>query len=110
MQFTEDETAWPQKVAIKDAKSMRVNLPEDMPEPMDPFAALEYLNKKDAYDITEVDQQMMAAGMGQLIGQFLLDRDGVVRWTFTEVIEGGRYLFGAPTAEEVMSAASRIEQ
>ena len=95
---------------MSDAKSMRVNLPGDMPEPMDPFAALEYLNRKDAYDITEVDQQMMAAGMGQLIGQFLLDRDGVVRWTFTEVIEGGRYLFGAPTAEEVMSAAFRIEQ
>jgi len=110
MQFTEDETAWPQKVAIRDAKSMRVNLPDDMPEPMDPFAALEYLNKKDAYDITEADQQMMATGMGQLIGQFLLDRDGVVRRTFTEAIEGGRYLFGAPTAEEVMSAASRIEQ
>jgi peroxiredoxin len=110
MQFTEDESAWPQKVSMSDAKSMRVDFPDDMPEPMDPFAALEYLNKKDDYDITEADQQMMATGMGQLVGQFLLDRDGVVRWTFTEVLDGGRYLFGAPTAQELMSAASQIGQ
>ena len=73
---------------MSDAKSMRVDLPGEMPEPMDPFAALEYLNKKDGYDITEADQQMMATGMGQLVGQFLLDRNGVVRWTSTEVLDG----------------------
>ena len=94
MQITEDESAWPQKVSMSDVKSMRVNLPGEMPEPMDPFAALEYLNKKDSYDITEADQQMMATGVGQLVGQFLLDRDGVVRWTFSEVLDGG--LFARP--------------
>ena len=93
-----------------DARSMRVTVPDDMPEPMDPFAALEFLNKKDDYDITEADQQVMATGIGQLVGQFLLDRDGIVRSTFTEVHEGGRYMFGAPTARELMSAASQIGQ
>jgi hypothetical protein len=44
--------------------------------------------------------------MGQLVGQFLLDRDGVVRWTSTEVLDGG--LFGAPNTQELMSAASQI--
>ena len=33
--------------------------------------------------------------MGQLVGQFLLDRDGVVRWTFTELGDSGRHMFGA---------------
>jgi peroxiredoxin len=110
LQFTEDETAWPQRISMSDAKAMRVNVPDDMPEPMDPFAALDYLNKKDDYEITEADQRMMATGVGQLVGQFLLDREGVVRWTFTEVHEGGRYMFGAPTAQELMSAASEIGQ
>ncbi|TGP85230.1 AhpC/TSA family protein, partial [bacterium M00.F.Ca.ET.222.01.1.1] len=77
MQITEDESAWPQKVSMSDVRSIRVELPDEMPEPMDPFAALEYLNKKDGYDITEADHQMMATGIGQLVGQFLLDRDGV---------------------------------
>ena len=52
---------------------------------------------------------MMAAGSnGQLVGQFLIDRQGVVRWSFTEYAEDGRYMFGAPTPnEEVMSAAAQ---
>lgn len=49
---------------------------------------------------------MMATDVGQLVGQFLLDRDGVVRWTFNEALDGG--LFGAPNTQELMSAASRI--
>jgi hypothetical protein len=33
--------------------------------------------------ITVSDRQIMATGMGQLVGQFLLDREGVVRWILT---------------------------
>src|SRR6476620_5109289 len=106
MQITEGESAWPQKASMSDVKAMRLNVPGEMPEPMDPFATLEYLNKKDNYDITETDQQMMAAGLGQLVGQFLLDRNGVVRWTFTEVRDGG--IFAAPDSDEKMSVASQI--
>jgi len=105
VQITDEESAWPQRVTMSDAKAMRVELPGEMPEPMDPFAALEYLNNKDGYDITGVDQQVIATGVGQLVGQFLLDRDGVVRWTFTEVDSG---LCSFPNAQEMMSAASHI--
>ena len=58
--------------------------------------------------MTEADQRMMATGNGQLFGQFLLDRDGVVRWTFTEVPEGGRRMFSAANSDELMSAASQV--
>jgi hypothetical protein len=34
----------------------------------------EFLNKKEGYEITEADQQAMASGQGQLVGQFLIDR------------------------------------
>jgi peroxiredoxin len=108
MRITESESAWPHKVAASDVISMRVDMPGELPEPMNPFAALEFLNKKDNYDITEDDRQVMAAGQGQLIGQFLLDRDGVVRWTFTELAEGGRHMFGAPNTQEMTSAASHL--
>jgi peroxiredoxin len=110
LQFTENETAWPQKISMDAAAAMRVDVPGDLPEPMDPFAAFEFLNKKDDYETTEADQQMMATGHGQLVGQFLLDREGIVRWTFTEVTEGGRHMFGAPNSQELMSAASQVAQ
>ena len=74
------------------------------------MAAAEFLNKKDGYEMTEADQQMMATGHGQLVGQFLLDRQGIVRWSFTEVPEGGRYMFGAPNPQELMSAVSQVAQ
>jgi peroxiredoxin len=110
LEFTENETNWPQKVSMADARTMQVKLPGELPGPMDPFAAAEFLDKKDGYEITEADQQMMATGHGQLVGQFLLDRQGIVRWSFTEVPEGGRHMFGAPSPKELMSAVSQLVQ
>ena len=110
LEFTENETNWPYKVAMAVAKDMRVDIPGELPGPMDPMAAAAILDKKDPYELTEADEQMMATGHGQLVGQFLLDRQGIVRWSFTEVPEGGRYMFGAPNPKELMSAVSQVAQ
>ncbi|ATU94836.1 peroxiredoxin-like family protein [Phyllobacterium zundukense] len=108
LEFTETETNWPYKLSNDAVMSMRIDLPGELPEPMDPRAATTYLDEVDGYEFTEADKQMIATGEGQLVGQFLLDRDGVVRWSFTEVPEGGRYMFGVPTPQELMSAASQV--
>lgn len=110
LEFTENETNWPYKVAMAEAMGMRVDIPGELPGPMDPMTAAAILDKKDNYEVTEADEQMMATGHGQLIGQFLLDRQGIVRWSFTEVPEGGRYMFGAPNPKELMSAVSQVAQ
>ena len=75
---------------------------------MNRLAAVEYLNKKDSYEITEADQRMLAASQGQLFGQFLLDRKGIVRWSFTEVPEGGHRMFATPSPQELMSAVTHV--
>ncbi|KSV82842.1 AhpC/TSA family protein [compost metagenome] len=108
LEFTEDEDAWPYKIAQKTIMAMKVNMPGELPEPMDPIAAMAYLDKAEGYQITEADERMMATGAGQLVGEFLLDRDGVVRWSFTEVPDGGQNMFGAPRRDELMSAASAM--
>lgn len=108
LEFTENETEWPHKIGMDAVMTMRLDVPGELPEPMNPMAAAAILDKADEYDVTEADQQMIATGMGQLVGQFLLDRDGVVRWSFTEVPENGRYMFGAPSPQELLSAASRV--
>jgi thiol-disulfide isomerase/thioredoxin len=107
LQFTESENAWPYKISMGAVNSMRLEMP-DLPKPMDPFAAVEYLDKADGYEFTEADRQMIAGGEGQLVGEFLLDRDGVVRWCFTEVPDDGRNMFGIPPRQEVMSAAAQV--
>jgi len=107
VQFTENETVWPYKVSMSTVKSMKLDMP-DLPEPMEPFAATEYLDRVDGYEFTAQDRQMIAGGEGQLVGEFLLDRDGVVRWCFTEVADNGRSMFGIPPRQEVISAAARV--
>ncbi|TKB29595.1 MAG: AhpC/TSA family protein, partial [Mesorhizobium sp.] len=39
---------------------------------------------------------------------FLIDRAGIVRWNFTEVLEDGLNTFRALNPEELMSAASQV--
>lgn len=108
LEFTENETEWPRKVGMDVVMSMQVDIPGELPGPMNRPTAAEYLNKKDGYEMTEADQHMAATGTGQLFGQFLLDREGIVRWTFTEVLGGGERMFGAPSPQELMSAASQV--
>jgi hypothetical protein len=55
-----------------------------------------------------VNKAVELAQAHQLVGEFLLDRQGIIRWSFTEVTDGGKNLFGAPTPQDVMSAASRV--
>lgn len=109
LEFTENETDWPRKVGMNTVMEMRIDLPDELPEPMNPMAAGDMLNQKDGYQVTEDDQRMIATGgQGQLFGQFLVDREGIVRWRFTEFPEGGRLMFGAPKPEELLSVAARV--
>lgn len=107
LEFTESETDWPRKMGMNAVMGIRMENPE-LAEPMNPVTAAEYLNNKDGYEMTEADQRMAATGQGQLFGQFLLDREGIVRWSFTEVPEGGHRMFGMPDARELMSAAAQV--
>jgi hypothetical protein len=108
LEFTESETEWPRKMGMNTVMSMRMDMPGELPEPMNPMAAADVLNTKDGYEMTETDEQMKATGQGQLFGQFPLDREGIVRWSFAEVPEGGHRMFGAPSPRELKSAASQV--
>ncbi|OWO94811.1 peroxiredoxin [Rhizobium esperanzae] len=108
IELTENETEWPHKLGMDAVMTMRIDLPGELPVPMNPAAAGDFLEKKDPYEMTAADQQIMIAGHMPLIGEFLLDREGTVRWSFTEAEEGGQNLCRAPSPEELMSAASQV--
>jgi peroxiredoxin len=108
LEFTQNETVWPRKIGMDAITAARVELPGELDRPMNPLEAAHALNERDQYEVTEAEQQMLPVSNGQLIGEFLLDRNGVVRWTFTEAADGGRHMFGAPTPEELMSAAGLV--
>lgn len=108
VEFTETETDWPSKVGMDAIMAMRVDLPGELSEPMNPVVAGDLLNEKDPYEITAADKQVRLADHMQLVGHFLLDREGVVRWSFTEVEEDGRNVCQALNPEELMTAASNV--
>ncbi len=108
LEFTHNETDWPYKVGMDAVMAMRVDRPGELPEPMAPPTAGDLLNKKDGYEIMEADRQVSLAGHMQLVGHFLLDRESVVRWSFTEVEDEGRNVCQALNPEELLSAASQI--
>ena len=67
------------------------------------------LGRFDGYEVSAEDQADFARHQAQLTGQFLVDRAGVVRWSYVECARDG--LEGVdrlPPAEEVLAAARTL--
>jgi hypothetical protein len=69
----------------------------------DPLAAL---TRYDGYDATQDDHADFQRHQAQITGQFLIDRDGVVRYTYIEGARGPEG-FGEMASEEEVLAHAR---
>ena len=107
--IVEDESAssWPQRVTMGQFLATRIDHTE-LPEPQNIFAAGEALNKKDKFEMTEADQQIMAAHGTQMGGHFLIDREGIIRWGQVEAGERIDDLAKFPSDEEILRAARAL--
>jgi peroxiredoxin len=84
----------------------RINPTGELPQPLPIPEASEALAKVDNLPMTEVDQRDMETKLTQLKGQFLIDRDGVIRWAHIECEREGLAGFGKfPSYEELLAAA-----
>ena len=102
----ESDASWAQgKVTMGQMQAAVVNPTGELPEPQNVFAAMETLNKRDGFELTEIDQQIAAAHGMQLAGHFLLDRNGLVRWRHIEAGERIEDLTKFPSDEEIVAAA-----
>jgi peroxiredoxin len=79
---------------------------ENQPVTEDPLAAL---GKLDGYEVTPADEAEFQRHQAQLTGLFLIDRDGIVRYSFVECERGGPAAFGEmPSAEELLTSARAL--
>lgn len=102
----ESEASWAKgTLTLGQLQAALINPTGELPEPQNVFGAGETLNKRDGFEMTEIDQQMAAAHATQLTGHFLLDRDGIVRWRYIEAAEGIEGLSKFPSDEEILAAA-----
>jgi peroxiredoxin len=95
-------------------QSVRVNPYGELPEPVPRTEVVATLNRLDGYQLTETDQddaqqQWRWDHATQLIGQFLIDRGGIVRWGNIEGAKEGDALLGKfPSDEELLAAARAL--
>jgi peroxiredoxin len=105
----ESEASWAAgKVTMGQIQGMKMNPTGELPEPQNPFVAMETLNKRDGFEMTEVDQQIAVAHGMQMGGHVLIDRDGTVRWLHIEAGERLEDLSKFPSDEEILRAARAL--
>ncbi len=86
-----------------------VNPMGDLPQPMPVLEASHEVNRIDGHELVESDRSEMERHFPLKVGQFLVDRDGIVRWVNIEGAEDG--LAGAgkfPTDDELLAAARTL--
>lgn len=88
--------------------AVRINPTGELPAPMHPMEANAALNKQDAFEMTATDEQIFAAHGTQLGGHFLIDREGIVRWTNVEAEHNIGDVARFPSPAEILAAARTI--
>src|SRR5574338_76151 len=78
------------------------------PEPLSVTEAAQALSKADGYVENDLDKSEMERQWPQLKGQFLIDRDGIVRWANIECAEGLTGLGKFPSEHEILAAARAV--
>jgi peroxiredoxin len=91
---------------MKAMETTRINPGAAFAEPLPIPEAAAALIRADGYTDNETDKTEMERQWPQLKGQFLIDRDGIVRWANVECATEGLAGIGKfPTADEILSAA-----
>jgi peroxiredoxin len=92
-----------------DLRATRTTLGGALPEPLSVLDAANALDEQDGFEYTPTDSEEMEKQFPQLIGQFLIDRDGVIRWVNIEGAREGLAGVGKfPTDEEFLAAAAGL--
>lgn len=90
-------------------ETVRINPSGELPEPLPIPAAATALDALDRFQRTATDQREAESTFTQMKGQFLIDRDGVVRWINIECGKDGLSGLGKfPTHDELITAARAI--
>ena len=95
---------------MKALETTRINPDGEFPEPLPIVEAAAAVAKLDRYSENETDHADMERQWPQLKGQFLIDRDGIVRWANIECAEGIAGVGKFPPEETILGAARALSR
>lgn len=94
---------------LQAVQSVRINPSGELPETLPIPEAVQALDRLDNFKRSATDQQDSQQQLTQLKGQFLLDRDSIVRWVNIECGKEGLEGLGKfPSHEDFMAAAQSL--
>lgn len=92
---------------VERLQTVKVNPTGELPEPVSAWEVGGHLDRLDGFRRNPIDESDLERQYGFVRGQFLLDRDGVVRWANVECAREGLAGVGKfPTEDELLEAAS----
>jgi peroxiredoxin len=100
-------TKLPVTMELLDAlETTRTDVMGELPRPLPIAEAAEALREKDRFELTETDSREAEQQFPMDIGQFFVDRDGIVRWANMELGREGLAGMGKfPSEEELLTVA-----
>ena len=103
-----NQVRWPQTTTMARFLQVTTTANGELPEAMNMFAAMEALNTKDGFALTEVDQRVAEAHGMQETGHFLVDPAGTIRWSFAEAADRPEDVCRFPGDDEIIAAARLV--
>ncbi len=101
-------TRWPVTTTHAELLAARINPTGELAEAKNPIEAMRVLNAREGFEPTEIDKQVAAEHGVLLSGQFLIDRGGIVRWTFVEAQNRIDDIAKYPADEDVLAAVRAL--
>jgi peroxiredoxin len=86
----------------------RVNPSGELPEALPLWEATKALGRLDGFKPTDTDRADGKRTWNQSVGEFLIDRDGIVRWLHMEGATAADYMAKFSSDEELLSAAHAL--
>ncbi|MDM0029398.1 redoxin domain-containing protein [Variovorax saccharolyticus] len=99
---------WPYRASMAEFGAARINPGGALPAPMQPMEANAALNALDGFELDQTDQAIFESHATQLVGHFLVDGSGIVRWAQIEARDGPNGLCSFPDAAQFIAAAGSL--
>jgi peroxiredoxin len=93
---------------LKELETLRIDPYGELPAPLPVAEVAVAIANQDGYAENETDKGDLARQWPQLKGQFMIDRDGIVRWANIECAEGMAGVGKFPSEEEILAAARAL--
>jgi peroxiredoxin len=86
----------------------RRNPTGELPEPLPIWEGTKALGRLDGFKPTDTDKDDGKRTWNQSVGEFLIDRDGIIRWLYVEGATAADYMARFSSGEALLSAADAL--